>query len=179
MNYPMLHGSDDIHDTFVWLGGTTTENWDWRKELIPYLNKDVVYYDPYICPGDGIDWDEATRVNEQKAKQNARCHVYVLTSGMKGCFSIEEITEAVLTEPHGSVCVAILDYENKFTPEMRKSLNACMERWETLGAVKATTLLACARFVNDQKEARRVQVSDASVAQKPQMHRLVNASSHF
>ena len=72
MNYPMLHGSDDIRDTFLWLGGTATEDWDWRKELIPYLDKSIVYYDPCIRPGDNLEWDETARKNEQKAKTYSR-----------------------------------------------------------------------------------------------------------
>ena len=136
MNYPMLHGSDDIRDTFLWLGGTATEDWDWRKELIPYLDKSIVYYDPCIRPEDNLEWDETARKNEQKAKTYSRCQVYVIASGMKGCFSIEEITEAVLTSKKGSVAVAILDRDNKFTPEMKRSLDACMERWVELGAVQ-------------------------------------------
>lgn len=178
MNYPMLHGSDDIRDTYVWLGGTTTEDWDWRKELIPYLDKSVVYYDPCIRPGDGLDWDESARANEVKAKEHARCHVYVIASGMKGCFTIEEITEAVMS--HKDVCVAVLDYDNKFTPEMKKSLNARMERWEELGATSVNTLIAVARYVNDHKARNSVVVSDASVTpRKTADFMRIKASSHF
>ena len=158
MNYPMLHGSEDIRDTFLWLGGTATEDWDWRKELIPYLNKSIVYYDPCIRPEDNLEWDEAARKNEQKAKTYARCQVYVIASGMKGCFSIEEITEAVLTSKKGSVAVAILDRDNKFTPEMRRSLNACMERWVELGAVQCSSLMSLARYANDYKATQTVKL---------------------
>lgn len=174
MNYPMLHGSDDIRDTFLWLGGTATEDWDWRKELIPYLDKSIVYYDPCIRPGDNLEWDETARKNEQKAKTNARCQVYVIASGMKGCFSIEEITEAVLTSKKGSVAVAILDRDNKFTTEMRRSLDACMERWTELGAVRCPTLISLARFANDYKASQTVQmISSLSEAD------FIKASPHF
>ena len=162
MNYPMLHGSDDIRDTFLWLGGTATEDWDWRKELIPYLDKSIVYYDPCIRPGDNLEWDETARKNEQKAKTYARSQVYVIASGMKGCFSIEEITEAVLTSKKGSVAVAILDRDNKFTPEMKRSLDACMERWVELGAVRCSTLFSLARFANDYKISQTVDLFTTS-----------------
>lgn len=162
MNYPMLHGSDDIRDTFLWLGGTATEDWDWRKELIPYLDKSIVYYDPCIRPGDNLEWDETARKNEQKAKTYSRCQVYVIASGMKGCFSIEEITEAVLTSKKRSVAVAILDRDNKFTPEMKRSLDACMERWVELGAVRCSTLFSLARFANDYKISQTVDLFTTS-----------------
>lgn len=162
MNYPMLHGSDDIRDTFLWLGGTATEDWDWRKELIPYLDKSIVYYDPCIRPGDNLEWDETARKNEQKAKTYSRCQVYVIASGMKGCFSIEEITEAVITSKKGSVAVAILDRDNNFTPEMKRSLDACMERWVELGAVQCSTLFSLARFANDYKISQTVDLFTTS-----------------
>lgn len=152
MEYPMLHGTDQIEYTFAWLGGTTTEDWDWRKELILYMDKRISYYDPYIRPGDGLEWDETARRNEQEAKRWAKCHVYVLTSGMKGVFSIEEITEAVLTAKDCigmTVCVAVLDYNNSFSKEMKNSLHACVERWSELGAHIETTLMRVARYVND------------------------------
>lgn len=151
MEYPMLHGTDHIEHTFVWLGGTATEDWDWRKELIPYLDKRISYYDPYIRPGDGLEWDETARQNEQKAKKYAICHVYVLTSGIKGVFSIEEITEAVLTAKDRAgmtVCVAVLDYNNSLSKEMKSSLHACVERWSELGAHIETTLMGVAKYVN-------------------------------
>lgn len=185
MNYPMLHGSDDIRDTFLWLGGTATEDWDWRKELIPYLNKSIVYYDPYIRPEDNLDWDETARKNEQEAKTHARCQIYVIAPGMKGCFSIEEITEAVLTSKKGSVAVAILERNAgkqaqylrgdgqwatptypTYTKEMRRSLDACMERWVELGAVQCSSLMGLAHFANDYKDS--MTVTD-----------FVKASSHF
>ena len=162
MNYPMLHGSDDIRDTFLWLGGPATEDWDWRKELIPYLDKSIVYYDLCIRPGDNLEWDETARKNEQKAKTYSRCQVYVIASGMKGCCSIEEITEAVLTSKKGSVAVAILDRDNKFTPEMKRSLDACMERWVELGAVQCSTLFSLARFANDYKISQTVDLFTTS-----------------
>ena len=162
MNYPMLHGSDDIRDTFLWLGGTATEDWDWRKELIPYLDKSIVYYDPCIRPEDNLEWDETARKNEQKAKVYARCQIYVIASGMKGCFTIEEITEAAFTSKKGSVAVAILDRDNKFTQEMRRSLDACMERWVELGAVQCSTLMSIARFANDYKSSQTVDLFTTS-----------------
>lgn len=174
MNYPLLYGSENIRDTFLWLGGTVTEDWDWRKELIPYLDKSIVYYDPYIRPEDNLDWDETARKNEQTAKAYARCQIYAITSGMKGCFTIEEITEAALTSKKGSVAVAILDRDNKFTKEMRSSLDACMERWVELGVVQCPTLISLARFANDYKASQTVHMSSSL----PEADS-VRARSHF
>lgn len=109
-----------------------------------------------------MEWDETARKNEQKAKTYSRCQVYVIASGMKGCFSIEEITEAVITSKKGSVAVAILDRDNKFTPEMKRSLDACMERWVELGAVQCSTLFSLARFANDYKISQTVDLFTTS-----------------
>lgn len=163
MEYPMLHNAKDIRDTYLWLGGTATEDWDWRKELIPYLDNGISYYDPCIRPGDGLEWDETARANELKAKEYARCHVYVITSGMKGCFSIEEITESIMSRPQEhrkDVCVAVLDYKNSFSPEMKKSLQACVERWEALGATITNTLMNVAVIVNKHYHEHHPSIHD-------------------
>ena len=81
---------------------------------------------------------------------------------MKGCFTIEEITEAAFTSKKGSVAVAILDRDNKFTPEMRRSLDACMERWVELGAVQCSTLMSLARYANDYKKSQTVDLFTTS-----------------
>lgn len=29
MDYPLLHGTDNIDDVYLWLGGTCDERYDW------------------------------------------------------------------------------------------------------------------------------------------------------
>ena len=137
MDYPLLHGTDNIKDIYLWLGGTCDERYDWRKEVLKKIDLPISYYDPYIRPGDNMEWDINARQAEEQAKANARLQLYIITSDMRGCFSIEEITEAVMRQKsflNRQVCVAVLDYRDGFTPDMKRSLEACIERWEKLGA---------------------------------------------
>ena len=76
--------------------------------------------------------------------------LYVITSDMRGCFSIEEITEAIMSRKsflNRGVCVAVIDYRNGFTPDMKRSLEACMERWNALGATVLTSMEEVLSFI--------------------------------
>lgn len=150
MEYPLLHGTDNISDVYLWLGGTCDERYDWREDFLKHLNLPISYYDPYIRPGESMDWDESARRAEVKAKEYARMQLYVITSDMRGCFSIEEITEAIMSRKsflNRGVCVAVIDYRNGFTPDMKRSLEACMERWDALGATTLTSMEEVLSFI--------------------------------
>ena len=152
MDYPLLHGTDNISDVYLWLGGTCDERYDWREEFLNKIDLPISYYDPYIRPGDDMDWDENARRAEEEAKANARLQLYVITSDMRGCFSIEEITEAVMGRKsflNRGVCVAVLDYRDGFTPDMKKSLQACVERWERLGAHMCFSMDEIVQYVRE------------------------------
>ena len=56
-----------------------------------------------------------------------------LTSDMTGCFSIAEITDAIYRNGYKNICVAIIDYKNSFPTHTKKSLNACVALWKSLG----------------------------------------------
>lgn len=122
MNYPLLHGTDNIENVYLWLGGTC-DGYDWRKEFLEKIDLPISYYDPCIRPGDDMDWDKDARRAEELAKAHAKLQLYIITSDMRGCFSIEEITEAVMRPKsflNRHVCVAILDYRDGFTPDMKR-----------------------------------------------------------
>ena len=150
MDYPLLHGTDNIDDVYLWLGGTCDERYDWRKEFLKKIDLPISYYDPYIRPGDDMDWDEDARRAEEQAKAYAKVQLYSITSDMRGCFSIEEITEAVMRRKsflYRNVCVAVLDYRDGFTPDMKRSLQACVERWKQLGAHICSTMDEAIQYV--------------------------------
>ena len=76
-----------VHDR-VFLGGTCAET-TWRDELIP--NLEVAYFNPIV-----EDWTpECQEIEESEKWKHCNIHLYVITSAMKGVFSIAEVIESV------------------------------------------------------------------------------------
>lgn len=72
----------------VFLGGTCNET-TWRDELIKDLKVD--YFNPVVK-----DWTPAAQEIEMDEKENkCNIHLYVITSAMKGVFSIAEAVDSV------------------------------------------------------------------------------------
>lgn len=72
----------------VFLGGTCN-NTTWREKLIPDLTID--YFNPVV-----EEWTPEDQKKEEDEKEN-KCdiHLYVITSAMKGVFSIAEAVDSV------------------------------------------------------------------------------------
>lgn len=69
----------------VFLGGTCS-GYKWRDKLIPMIKCD--YYNPIVK-----SWNEEDRVREVKEREESDYVLYVITSGMKGFYSIAEVVD--------------------------------------------------------------------------------------
>lgn len=145
----MLHGTSSLKDVDLFLGGTISNNYDWRRELVQYIDQSISYYDPYLRDGEsgGLDWDESMVDLEAKAKEFAKLNVFVITSDMEGVYSIAEITEAAMKR-HSRTIIAVIDYDDKFNVRQKRSFNACMKLWKSHGAIIVRDLHAMARYIN-------------------------------
>ena len=82
----------------VFLGGTTNET-DWRDNLIPMLNID--YFNPVVK-----DWNEKAQAEEIKQRKECDYVLYVITPKMLGVFAIAEVTDDSNKRPSKTVfCV--------------------------------------------------------------------------
>lgn len=69
----------------VFLGGTCS-GVDWRGILIPMLTCD--YYNPIVK-----NWQESDRLREVEERNSSDYVLYVITSGIKGVYSIAEVVD--------------------------------------------------------------------------------------
>ncbi len=109
----------------VFLGGTCNKSL-WRDELIPKL--DINYYNPVVP-----NWTEAIKHQEIEERTSADYCLYVITSKMKGVYSIAEIIDDSNKRPERTVfCFSEID--GPFEPVIKKSLKAVGEMAESNGA---------------------------------------------
>jgi len=71
----------------VFLGGTCN-NSTWRDSLIAMLNDDVEYFNPVV-----EECTPESRVEEIRQRNECEISLYVITSEMKGVYSIAELIE--------------------------------------------------------------------------------------
>ena len=69
----------------VFLGGTCGDS-TWREDLIPKL--EIEYFNPVVD-----DWTPACQKEEVKQRKNCDYVLYVITSDMKGVYSIAEVVD--------------------------------------------------------------------------------------
>lgn len=92
----------------IFLGGTCNGS-TWRSELIPELEKQgLEYFDPVV-----EDWDAAAQKKEEEEKELCDIHLYVITSEMKGVFSIAEAVASANTPGKFSLMVIMVDGMDK------------------------------------------------------------------
>lgn len=77
----------------VFLGGTCADT-TWRDELIPILeSKRIDYFNPVVK-----DWTEdCIKIEENEKDNKCNIHLYLITSEMKGVYSIAEVMASSLT----------------------------------------------------------------------------------
>ncbi len=109
----------------VFLGGTCNKS-HWREALIPELG--IEYYNPVVS-----EWTEAAKHREILERSTADYCLYVITSKMKGIYSIAEIIDDSNKRPENTVfCFSEID--GPFEPFIQKSLQAVGEMAENNGA---------------------------------------------
>lgn len=122
----------------VFLGGTCS-GYRWRDELIPMLKCD--YYNPIVK-----NWSESDRLREVKEREEADFVLYVITSGMKGVYSIAEVVDDSNKRPEKTI-FCVLEKNMDF---MKRSLDAVKKLVESNGAMVCNTLSEVATFLNEQ-----------------------------
>ena len=85
----------------VFLGGTCARS-DWRKQLIPILDSyNITYFNPVVP-----DWTNSCQVIEDWHKEHDDFNLFVITSEMKGVFSIAEVVDLSNKKPSTTIfCV--------------------------------------------------------------------------
>lgn len=100
----------------IFLGGTCSKGFDYRTILIPLLEDfNIDYFNPVV-----EDWTPDCIAEEERQKEICDIHLYVITSNMKGVYSIAE-TFASHIRGKRSILVVI---EDGFDESQMKSLNA-------------------------------------------------------
>lgn len=75
----------------IFLGGTCADT-TWRADLLKVLQ--VESFNPVVN-----DWtEECQKIEEIEKAEHCNIHLYVITSDMKGVFSIAEVIESAMTE---------------------------------------------------------------------------------
>ena len=125
----------------VFLGGTCSKTY-WRNDLIKLLEID--YFNPIVK-----NWNKECQIEEERQK-NFECdlQLYVITSQIKGYFSIAEVTEAAINL--GERCVfCILDFDTKFDFGQKKSLEAVINLVKKYNAKYFDNLYDVAEYLNN------------------------------
>ncbi|MCK9416500.1 nucleoside 2-deoxyribosyltransferase domain-containing protein [Candidatus Dojkabacteria bacterium] len=107
----------------VFLGGTCN-NSTWRDEIIPKLKID--YFNPVV-----EDWTPECQEEEIRQRQICDYLLYVITSEMKGVYSIAEVIDDSNKEPNKTIFCFIGD---KFDESQIKSLKSVAKMIEEKGA---------------------------------------------
>ena len=125
----------------VFLGGTCS-GYRWRDDLIPRLNCD--YYNPIVR-----NWSESDRLREVHERETADYVLYVITSGMKGVYSIAEIIDDSNKRPSKTIVCVLYDGIDK---KMGHSLKAVVNLAKSNGAHICNSLAEVADFLNERGE---------------------------
>lgn len=111
------------------LGGTTAGT-GWRDEVIPELKKrGLEFFDPRV-----EDWNDDARKKEEEEKEKCDTMLFLITSEMKGVFSVAEVINSsweVVSSGNGFVYFGILDNGEWDEPRWR-SLQATLEMVEEI-----------------------------------------------
>ena len=115
----------------IFLGGTCNND-SWREELvIPVLQElGFDFFNPVV-----EDWTEDCIVIEEKEKKEAFCNLFVITSNMKGVYSI---AEAVYLACKSNQTTAFIVVDDGFDEGELKSLKAVMSLIEEDALVNIT-----------------------------------------
>ena len=122
----------------VFLGGTCS-GYKWRDDLIPMLNCN--YYNPIVK-----NWSEEDRLREVHERETADYVLYVITSGMKGVYSIAEIIDDSNKRPEKTIVCVLYD---NIDEQMSKSLSATLNLAKSNGATVLNSLEEVASFLNE------------------------------
>lgn len=121
----------------VFLGGTCS-GYKWRDKLIPLLKCE--YYNPIVK-----NWCEEDRIREVYEREHDDYVLYVITSGLKGVYSIAEITDDSNKRPEKTILCILYD---GFDKRMSHSLKAVERLVKSNGATVLSSLEQVAEYLN-------------------------------
>jgi len=131
----------------IFLGGTTCANATranatWREQIKNNVNDWIYYFDPVVD-----DWTPEYRKIEEQQKELCNVHLYVITSDMKGVFSIAEAVDSVNSDKLTILHVLSEGFEES---ELR-SLNAVCDLIRNRGGIAYTDndLMRSVRVLNN------------------------------
>ena len=125
----------------VFLGGTCN-NSTWREALMPHLECD--YFNPVV-----EDWTEEAQQIEIEKRNTCDFVLYVITPKMTGVYSIAELIESSINEPHRTIfCTIYKDDENEFTEHQLKSLKMVKQMVIKYNVRTFDNLIDIANFLN-------------------------------
>ena len=124
----------------VFLGGTCARS-DWRKQLMPILDSyNITYFNPVVS-----DWTSSCQVIEDWHKEHDDFNLFVITSEMKGVFSIAEVVDLSNKRPNTTIFCVLRD---GFTEEQLKSLDATINLVKNNGAIVVDSIRDIASILN-------------------------------
>lgn len=123
----------------TFLGGTCNES-TWRDELISLLNDKVEYFNPVVD-----DWTDDCQAREDKARDEARYVLFVITSQMTGVFSIAEVVDCSNKRPESTLFCVLSE---GFGEGQLRSLKATANMVKRNGAKVFETVQEIANFLN-------------------------------
>jgi len=111
----------------IFLGGTCGDS-TWREEIIEALHPSILYFNPVVS-----DWTPECQAQEEEEKnQQCNIHLYVITSEMKGVFSIAEVVDSAYKRDK----ITILQVLSKdFDKHQLKSLQATCDLVKRVGGI--------------------------------------------
>ena len=119
------------------LGGTCAES-TWREELIPQL--ELKYFNPVV-----EDWTPECMEEEIRQRENCDYCLYVITSAMKGVYSIAEVVDDSNKRPEKTVFCVL---EDGFDEGELKSLKQVAKMVEDNGGKVCDSLEDVASYLN-------------------------------
>lgn len=124
----------------VFLGGTCS-GFKWRDKLIPMLKCD--YYNPIVK-----NWQESDRLREVKEREEADFVLYVITSGIKGVYSIAEVVDDSNKRPEKTIFCVLNNGD--WGTEMLRSLEAVKNLVKSNNVTVFDNLKDIANFLNSK-----------------------------
>ena len=125
----------------VFLGGTCS-GYKWRDKLVPMLHCD--YYNPIVK-----NLSEEDRLREVRERETADYVLYVITSGMKGVYSIAEIIDDSNKRPEKTIVCVLYDGVDR---KMAHSLKAVVNLAKSNGAMICDTLEDIVNLLNNRRK---------------------------
>lgn len=109
----------------VFLGGTCA-GYKWRNYVMPKLKCD--YYNPIVK-----NWQESDRLREVHERETSDYVLYVITSGLKGVYSIAEVIDDSNKRPEKTLLCMLHDgFDNQMSHSLKAVENLAKDNGVTV-----------------------------------------------